>query len=279
MFAQNKHRSGSDPAFNAGGFSEVYNNAFLMNKGFIDNFGKMVDTVNAQTIKVHDNFWGMTKFSADKIFQAADFRANNTQEVFRIFVQVSNNHISFTNNTSDNTKTGQLTGTAAPQMDSSGNKKVAFLPFPRFNNTGASALGISDSLLTLNLAMWVNEVYATHGDEYNILNCGKATCCGVRQCTPWTYAAGDIVVWLGKIYVSRQNGNQGNMPYPGDNTWWRLISWTNTRSGGTTTTPPDDLRLIQGDFYQAKGMGISAIVVPQTKNFFIGHYPFKPKFR
>jgi hypothetical protein len=71
-----------------------------------------------------------------------------------------------------------------------------------------------------------------------------------------TYKQNDIVRFEGRWYISLQNNNTSHQPLPyADDSWWKMIIFSNGR-----TAPPDDLRLPVGDFYAAKGMGLSVQV-------------------
>jgi hypothetical protein len=214
----------------------------------LGNIGGYVggSTPTAGTLLVFkNNTMGNFNFLANRYF--SDARGTNTQEVLRTQIGTGA-HISVRNNISDNTKTGFFTGFSGT-FDTSGNSKQASVRYPKFANTGFTSI---DSTLPYIMERWVDTIYKTNGDEYPNQNVSG----GVFQGSLRTYASGDYVIDLGKIYKSRVGSNQGHMPYPGDSTYWQIQSWIN--SGVTVYVPPLDLRLPTTDPYQIQGMGLTA---------------------
>jgi hypothetical protein len=106
-----------------------------------------------------------------------------------------------------------------------------------------------DKTYYTNYSLWAYKIYDSYGDEYGTYSYTK-------QGQPFTYNIGDMVMWMGKFYVSNINGNVGHMPSGATDAYWTKLTWTN----GVTTYdyPPDDFRESITAYYRSKGIGLTA---------------------
>jgi hypothetical protein len=105
---------------------------------------------------------------------------------------------------------------------------------------------------------WTDSVYISFGDEY-------ANQVGVNTGAPVTYDSGHYVTRFGKTYRSLQDNNHAHVPKGRSDEWWELITWTGP-GGQTYYYPPEDYRLVDGSYYELRGMGLQETggTVPRT---------------
>jgi hypothetical protein len=203
--------------------------------------------ISGQVVKVTDNFYGQFDFRGDEYYTGAE--AVNTSTVIR--TDVATPKFYSRNNVIDGSggKTTFMTGTG---LDSAGNT-IASIEYPAFVNGGMPA-GFNWNYFE----EWTDSVYISFGDEY-------ANQVGVNTGAPVTYDSGHYVTRFGKTYRSLQDNNHAHVPKGRSDEWWELITWTGP-GGQTYYYPPEDYRLVDGSYYELRGMGLQETggTVPRT---------------
>jgi hypothetical protein len=126
------------------------------------------------------------------------------------------------------------------------NNTLATIPNPRFNNF----MELPASFNYTTIELWNRVIGAESGFPATDTNKGQ----------PIVYAAGDLVMYKGWLYRSKQNNNSDHQPQAASDAWWDLVTFAST--GGPCL--PDDVRLFADDFYAKQNIGLTSVIVPAT---------------
>jgi dienelactone hydrolase len=215
----------------------ICNNLVKYGAGSLGAYLASTNALPTTVVKIDSNYFGGFYFTADQIY--SDSRGVNTTTLFRI---ANGLQVLFRNNKSDGTKSVMTTGTSVL----SGNT-VSVINNPNFVNSGWPA-----SFDFCKLTEWGDFIFNTWKDEF-------ANPTGVKFNNPIAFQAGDYVTFLSKTYRSKVSNNHGHVPQGRTDDYWELVTWSG--SGVTYTYPPDDYRLVDGDEYKKRNIGLTDLTV------------------
>jgi Predicted peptidase len=221
----------------------VCNNLVKYGSGALGGYFTSSNALPTTIVKMDSNYFGGFEFTADEIF--SDSRGVNTNTLIRI---ANGLQVVFRDNKSDGTKSVMTSGARM-----TANNQVTAINNPNFVNSGWPA-----NFDYAKLTSWGDYIFNTWKDE-------MANQYGVKFNQPIVFNAGDYVTFLSKTYRSKVSNNHGHVPRGKTDEYWELITWSDGAS--TYTYPPDDYRLIDGDEYKKRNIGLlSAPVQPVPNN-------------
>lgn len=223
------------------------NNLFKYSVGFLGAyFNSYSDAQSFLRVKIDSNYWGGQEFQGNLMY--TDQRGTNSQFFLRLDLTPPTWLVR--GNVTDNSKTTFINAVGGATVVSNDNN-IGEVPNPSFVNCGWPADWNNN-----NIAEWCDTIYRVWGDE-------PSSASGVNVGGTITYQLNNWVIWLGKYYKSKINGNHGHVPRGYTDDYWELQTWSDDTD--TYTYPPDDYRLTPGSFYQVKGMGLLDVGPDNTK--------------
>jgi Predicted peptidase len=220
----------------------ICNNLIKYGSGNIGGYFKNSDALPTMIVKIDSNYFGGFSFTADQIY--SDSRGVNTNTLIKI---ANGLPVTFRDNKSDGTKSVLTSGGSILS-----NNAVSAINNPNFVNSGWPA-----SFDFSKLTEWGDFIFNTWKDEF-------ANPTGVKFNSPIVFQAGDYVTFLSKTYRSKVSNNHGHMPQGKTDDYWELVTWSG--DGQTYTYPPDDYRLVDGDEYKNRNIGLADIAVQPVPN-------------
>ncbi|MET0462280.1 MAG: PKD domain-containing protein, partial [Chitinophagaceae bacterium] len=220
----------------------INNNLMKYSRGFIGGYwGSGSVPINGLVVKIDSNYFGGFQFAGNEVYN--NTYAVNTNTLLRT---VTNGTRYVVRNTiSDGSKSLAVTG---GNIDTSGTI-VRNINNPQFVNSGWPA-----DFNWNKLYEWSDFIFATWGDE------NVTTTANVKWKTPVYFKQGDLVLFLSKVYKSKINGNHGHMPHGVTDEYWELQTWND--GGIQRHFPADDYRLVDGDEYKQRNIGLTTSAVP-----------------
>ncbi len=222
----------------------INNNLMKYSRGFIGGYwGSGSVPINGLVVKLDSNYFGGFQFAGNEVYN--NTYAVNTNTLLRT---VTNGTRYVVRNTvSDGTKSLAVTG---GNIDTSGTV-VRNITNPQFVNSGWPA-----DFNWNKLYEWSDFIFATWGDE------NVTTTANVKWKTPVYFNQGDLVLFLSKVYKSKIANNHGHMPHGVTDEYWELQTWND--GGNIRHFPADDYRLVDGDEYKQRNIGLTTSAVQPT---------------
>lgn len=225
----------------------IDNNVFLYCHGPLGAYFGQSGFIPNVDFKITNNYFGKCKFDYDEIY--TDSRAVNAPHLLRIANDAA---FLLQNNTWDGTDGRSsfyfvVSGDNHPVVTETGTQ-LRTIPDIEFINY----MGFPAGFNYTTHEQWASLVGLTWGNEDQF---GYA---GTKKGQPVTYIAGDYVTHKSKLYKALLN-NSGIEPGVTTNwaTYWSLTTYTKPDTS-TTTTPPDDVRLVANSYYNATGAGLTS---------------------
>lgn len=154
-----------------------------------------------------------------------------------------------------------------PHMTATGNRYDATVTSPFVKARGTAQLtASSNTLTTIALPRFRNFMELPPTFNYaSIEKWNRAIgespdfpASGTNKGAPIIYNVGDVVMYQGDLYRSKQNNNYDHQPQGATDAWWELVTFASTGSACI----PDDVRLYTDDYYANQGIGLSRTVTP-----------------
>ncbi|RYY60124.1 MAG: T9SS type A sorting domain-containing protein, partial [Chitinophagaceae bacterium] len=226
----------------------INNNLMKYARGPIGAYwGSGSEPINGLVIKLDSNYFGGFEFAADEIYNNSF--ATNTSTLIR--TATNGTRYVMRNTVSDGSKSVPMSG---GNIDIAGGVTVRPVNNPQFINSGWPR-----DFDWNKLYEWSDFIFDTWKDE------NVTSTVNVKWKTPVSFKLGDYVLFLSKVYKSKVANNHGHVPHGVTDQYWELQTWND---GGTTYTfPPDDYRLIDGDEYKQRNIGLTTeTTVPPPAN-------------
>ncbi|HEX2847695.1 MAG TPA: PKD domain-containing protein [Chitinophagaceae bacterium] len=215
----------------------INNNLIKYARGFIGGYwGSGTTPINGLVVKLDSNYFGGFQFAGNEVYN--NTYAVNTGVLLRTVTNGTRYYLR--NTVSDGSKPLTITG---GNIDSS-KTVIRNINNPQFVNSGWPA-----DFNWNKLYEWSDFIFATWGDE------NVSTTNNVKWKTPVYFNQGDYVLFLSKVYKSKISSNHGHMPHGVTDEYWELQTWND--KGIIRPYPPDDYRLIDGDEYKKRDIGLT----------------------
>ncbi|PZR27834.1 MAG: hypothetical protein DI535_08790 [Citrobacter freundii] len=220
----------------------INNNLIKYSRGFIGGYwGSGTTPINGLVVKLDSNYFGGFQFAGSEVYN--NTYAVNTNVLLRTVTNGTRYYVR--NMISDGSKSTPVTG---GNIDTAGTV-IRNIANPQFVNSGWPA-----DFNWNKLYEWSDFIFATWGDE------NVSTTANVKWNTPVYFNMGDYVLFMSKIYKSKIAANHGHMPHGVTDEYWELQTWND---GGTIRAyPPEDYRLVEGDEYKNRDIGLTSSTIP-----------------
>lgn len=227
------------------GVIKIEDNVFLYNHGPLGAYFGQSSFLPDVSFSIRNNYFGKCFFNYSEVY--TDSRAINSPHLIRI---ANDAYFLLENNTWDGTdgrtQFYSVVSDTNPTINAVGtvNAEVPDINFIQY-------MELPDGFNYVYLEQWASLVGQTWGNE-NQFGFG-----GTKKGQAITYIAGVYVTHKSKVYKAIQNSSQIE---PGVTanwaSYWELVNYTDSVTSDTTTTPPDDVRLVADSFYNSFSAGL-----------------------